>query len=101
MLVGVGAGVWTSVHQASVRWGEGVPSSSGNQADGNLKGECQATDLAPLSPDRELQDTLGLQCSLWDGYLGSGRQVLGESPEVYGEAGQNWQVACYPEFSGS
>lgn len=39
-----------------------MPSSSGSQVNGNLEGECQA--------DRELQDTLGLQWQLWEGYRG-------------------------------
>lgn len=45
-----------------------MPSSSGSQMNGNLEGECQATDLAPSSPDKELQDTLGLLWQLWEGY---------------------------------
>lgn len=47
-----------------------MPSSSGSQVNGNLEGECQAKDLAPLSPGRKLQDTLGLPWQLWEGYRG-------------------------------
>lgn len=50
-----------------------MPSSSGSQMNGNLEGECQATDLAPSSPDKELQDTLGLLWQLWERDTGPGR----------------------------
>lgn len=78
-----------------------MPSSSGSQVNRNLEGECQAKDLAPLSPGRKLQDTLGLQWQLWEGCRGQEGRSCESLYKFMGETGQNWQVVYNPEFSGS